>query len=265
MDWMFFLGTPKGMGFRFSMNNSVYTMFSSFVGSKKMWIKTLEKYKDQPFIEPFCGSSVLSFNLAGACILNDVDPYIVKIISEFDKQVVPECFTREMYFKARNRSYWWRHVYCLQHMSFSGVFRYSRNGYNVPIKKDKNEIRVLDKYKLNLTRWLELEKTVYNQKYYNLPFDLFKDKVVILDPPYQGSQACYNDLQFNYNTYWKWLELIKDFGKVIIIFDRKKNLEDHNIPIYQTRSMRVNGKHDGDIEAMGIFENGEWLKNDIQI
>ena len=238
---------------------NLYTMFSSFVGSKKMWIKELEQYRGQSFIEPFCGSAVLSLNLASECFLNDIDPLIVRIIERFNEQIVPECFTRDMYFEARGKEDWWKYVFCFQHMSFSGVFRYSKNGYNVPLKSDKDEIKVRDKYLLNLKKWQSLNLSITNECYYNLNLDYFKNKVVILDPPYQGSQACYNDSVFDYNIYWKWVDLIKEVGKTIIIFDRKSNLEKNNIPIYKVRSMRVNGKHDGDVEAMGIFENKSWL------
>ena len=240
-------------------DNKLLTLFPSFVGSKRIWIKYLLKYKGMDFIEPFCGSAVVSFNLAKSCILNDLDPYIYKIINEFDTQIIPDVFTKDDYLSVRTKNDWWRYVFCLQAMSFSGVFRYSKNGYNVPVKKNMYSVSLKERFKLSLNRWEKLHIEIHNDTYASLSLDKFIDKVVILDPPYQGSKASYNNKSFNYDEYWEWATKLLPICKVLIMFDRIKNLEDRNIPIYKTRKMRVNGKYDGDIEAMSIYENGGWL------
>jgi len=250
------------------MSEFIYAMFSSFVGSKKYWIKELQKYKDESFVEPFCGSAVLSFNLAKDCVLNDIDSKLITIIKYFDKQIVEEPFTPEKYFKARKEEEWWKYAYCLQHMSFSGVFRYGKNGYNVPIKKgikEIKEINVYSKYIINLERWKKIKKKIFNKQYHELKKELFIDKVVILDPPYQNSQASYNSTLFNYQEYWKWVEEIKKISKVVIFFDTDENLIKQNIPIYKTRKMRINGKYKGAVEAMSIYENKKWLEREEEI
>ena len=81
--------------------------------------------------------------------------------------------------------------------------------------------------------------------------------MVVLDPPYEDSQASYNGA-FNYDDYWQYVEKIKKVAKVIIIFDRQKNLLAHGVPVIGTRKMRVNGGREGDIEAIGIYENNKW-------
>lgn len=106
----------------------------SYVGSKKIWVKKLLYYSGMDFVELFCGSAVLSANLAKSALLNDLDPYIHLVLSRFDELIVPEKFTLEDYYTYRKVENWWQFTYVLQKMSFSGVFRYSKNGYNVPPK-----------------------------------------------------------------------------------------------------------------------------------
>jgi adenine-specific DNA methylase len=70
----------------------------SYVGSKAYWISYLNSYHDMDFVELFAGSSVLSANLAKTALLNDIDPYVYLMLSQFDKLVVPEVFTQKDVF-----------------------------------------------------------------------------------------------------------------------------------------------------------------------
>lgn len=223
----------------------------SYVGSKAYWIDSLQKYRNMDFVELFAGSAVLSANLAKTAILNDLDINIYKVLSSFDELIVPEVFNIEDYFNARTNMDWWRYLFCLQKMSFSGVFRYSKNGYNVPIKKNLKEIKIQHDYKLALERWRELSPIVYNKTYMEVPYQLLIDKVVILDPPYETSQASYNSNSFDYHQYWEFVRFLMNYAKVVIIFDKKENL-----PFMETkeRIMVVNGKHKKNTEGMFIFE-----------
>lgn len=122
----------------------MFKFLKSYVGSKSYWVNRLQQYKSRRFVELFCGSAVLSANLS--CknpILNDLDVYIYKILSNFDSLIVPDSFTKEDYYLVRKNDDWWKYIFCLQAMSFSGVFRYSKNGYNVPIKKNIKEGRTM--------------------------------------------------------------------------------------------------------------------------
>jgi site-specific DNA-adenine methylase len=88
-------------------------------------------------------------------------------------------------------------------MSFSGVFRYSKNGYNVPIKsnfKDK-KINIEKEWIKSLDRFNKLNPIVTNLSYEKVNIPNIKDAVIILDPPYEGSQANYNILTFDYHFY----------------------------------------------------------------
>jgi 16S rRNA G966 N2-methylase RsmD len=239
-----------------------YKFLPSYVGSKAYWLKELECFRGENFVELFCGSSVISANLAKTAILNDLDPMIYKILTNFDQLIVPDVFTKDDYLKFRKYENWWKYVYCLQKMSFSGVFRYSKNGFNVPIKKvfDSKNIHVKNEYDNALTRWKELSPLIFNLSYTNVPKEYLIDKVVVFDPPYENSQASYN-IKFNYDEYWNFLEDTKKIAKSIIIFDTKDNLEKHDINIISSRKMRVNGAKQGNVEAMGVFENFEWQKD----
>jgi len=224
----------------------------SYVGSKAYWVERLRAYEGEFFVEVFCGSAVLSANLAKEAILNDVDPIIFKVLSNYSKQIVPKIFTSEDYFKKRIDKNWWRYLYCLQKMSFSGVFRYSKNGFNVPIKKNLTKVEAREQYLMALKKFKSIKPTVLNLSFEKIPFELYKDKVVVFDPPYEGSQAAYNK-SFDYESYWKLVREVSKVAKTVLIFDTEENLKKQNFPIEATRKMRVNGKHQGSLEALSVL------------
>lgn len=234
----------------------------SYVGSKAYWVERLRAYEGEFFLEAFCGSAVLSANLAKQAILNDQDPIIYKVLSNYTKQIVPEVFTKEDYFKYRSSKDWWKYLYCLQKMSFSGVFRYSKNGFNVPIKKDLVKVSAKDQYKIALKRYKKLKPSVLNLSFEDIPFELYKDKVVVFDPPYEGSQAAYNK-SFDYKKYWELVFEVSKIAKAVLIFDSEENLKKQNLEIVATRKMRVNGKHQGSLEALAILGENR-IKNPSQ-
>lgn len=246
----------------------------SYVGSKRLWVERLRgDLQGRPIAEMFCGSAVLSANLASKALLVDFDPMVASILSRFDEQVVPEVFTREDYYELRSRPDWWRYAYCLQSISFSGVFRYSeRSGYNVPAKggadpaKNKvNEWNIRPSYEQALERWRDLNPTVLNTSYLDVTPDyiaetLGDDAVVVLDPPYEGSQASYNTA-FDYDAYWERVDVLRE-RFTTIVFDRVDNLISHDLDVHGVRKMRVNGARPGDEEGMAIScprnSMGEW-------
>ncbi len=231
----------------------------SFVGSKKHWVSRLEPLiAGQPVIEYFCGSAVLSANLASNAILNDADPMLALALRRFDEQIVPEVFSEEDYYRVRSEPNWWRYLFCLQRMSFSGVFRYSKNGYNVPVKKGIGSVSIQEEYNSALERWRKLNPVVFNTNYAHIGHYAADGRVAILDPPYEGSQASYNE-KFSYGAYWNFVDGLKHRAKAIVIFDRLVNLESRGIVPLATRSMRVTGHYDGDVEAIGIYRSGDWM------
>lgn len=234
------------------------------MGSKSHWVETLNEFKGEKFVELFCGSAVLSANLASEAILNDVDPVVYKILKNFEHLIVPKVFTKADYFLKRSSPEWWKYVYCFQKMSFSGVFRYSKNGYNVPVKKEIESISVRKEYLLAKRKYKKLKPLILNQSYLDVPLEMMTDKVVVLDPPYEGSKAAYN-VKFDYEAYWKRVEEIKQVAKVVLIFDSVKNLKKQNIPVYKTRKLRVNGARPGDEEGMAIFVLGKYLNPEDSI
>lgn len=228
----------------------------SYVGSKASWLPLLNNLAGLDFFEPFCGSAVLSANLARTAILNDVDPYVVRILREYDRLIVPEVFDREDYFRVRKTGDWWKYIYCLQRMSFSGVFRYSeRSGYNVPCKpeEDVKAISVRAEYERALKRFRELNPIVMNRDYRELPIFLAEGRVVVLDPPYQGGKAAYNQA-FDYDAYWRYVEEVRKVAFKVVLFDIEGNIAPRYPQVQlQRRKMRVNGKYRGNIEAMAIL------------
>lgn len=222
----------------------------------------MQGYKGEDFVEVFAGSAVLSANLAKTAVINDLDPIIFKIFSNYQKLIVPKSFTQADYFKFRKVIDWWKYVYCFQKMSFSGVFRYSKNGYNVPVKKNILEINVRPEYLKAKKRFKDMNPVVMNESFENLSLELFIGKVVIFDPPYEGSQASYNK-EFNYDAYWKMVKNVSKVAKSVLIFDSKKNLEKQKLTVVGTRKMRVNGKKAGDIEALAIIGDNRYKDNKV--
>lgn len=232
----------------------------SYVGSKAYWVELLSGYKGEDFVEVFSGSSVLSANLANTAILNDRDPMVFKIFSNYKDLIVPKKFSTEDYFKYRSQADWWKYIYCLQKMSFSGVFRYSKNGFNVPIKKDLKvkEIEVSEEFNLAKDRFKELNPLVLNLNYIDIPFEYFKNKVVVFDPPYEGAQAAYNNT-FDYEAYWVFVKKVSKVAKTTIIFDTESNIKKAGYHVLATRKMRVNGSRPGSLEAMAIIGENRFI------
>lgn len=242
----------------------------SYVGSKLHWVDKLTPLAGRPFAELFAGSAVLSANLASRALLVDLDPMLARVLARFDEQIVPSVpFTREDFFAVRKLDDWWRYVFCLQAMSFSGVFRYSKNGYNVPHKGggragepgrapryDSLHLRPL--YEQALARWRELAPTVREASYLDITDDeiaaLGDDVVVILDPPYEGSQASYN-AAFDYGAYWDRARELSELFTVVL-FDTASNLGRAGYTVAGTRKMRVNGGRPGDVEAVAFAGPG---------
>ena len=223
----------------------------SYVGSKSFYVQYLEQYKGRKFVEPFCGSAVISANLASKAILNDIDPYITKILSRFDEQIVSDAFTREEYYQVREFPNWWQYAYCLQKMSFSGVFRYSKNGYNVPAKKIPI-VFVWEDYQDALERWRQLQPIITNKQYYEV--EIKEDDVLILDPPYKNTVASYCKEDFDYGFYWEWVKKQQDICKTIILFDFQDNfpkfVQKNMHVLSPERKSRINGARRGNKEIM---------------
>lgn len=236
----------------------------SYVGSKRAWVDRLTPdLQGRPIAELFCGSATLSANLASKALLVDLDPMVHTILSRFDEQIVPEVFTRADYYRLRGAEDWWRYAFCLTSISFSGVFRYSNAGFNVPAKggadeqaNPVNQWSLRPAYENALSRWRDLNPTVLHESYLDITGDrieehLGADAVVVLDPPYEGSKAAYNTA-FDYDAYWaRAAELSNRF--TTILFDRASNLTAQGYPLWGTRTMRVNGARAADQEGAALL------------
>ncbi len=228
----------------------------SYVGSKAYWVSRLKQYKGRDFVEFFAGSAVISANLANRAVLNDLDPFLHRYFREYESQPIVETFTDRDYFAKRSQGDWYRHLYYLQKMSFSGLYRWSRNGYNVPIKQDykPGAVHLKDEVERSIERFKALNPSLHNLDYSDVPIPENPD-VAVLDPPYESKQAPYNTADFDYKQYWKFVRRCMDSFRVVIIFDCDVNMRARGFHNYDTRKMRVNGKHKGALEAMCIIDN----------
>lgn len=250
----------------------------SYVGSKTRWLPRLTGLAGRPIVELFAGSAVISSAFASRALLVDTDPQIANVLSRFDELEVPEEFTRDDFYRVRSEPDWWRHAYNLQSLAFSGVYRHSKNGYNVSAKggrdTSKNKVNTFfnrPSYEAALDRWRDLQPDVRNCSYLDITDEdiaALGDPVIILDPPYgdgetQKSQAPYNDsasakkngMGFDFDAYWaRAEELMERYD--CVVFDRKSNLESQGLEVDAARKMRVNGSRPGDVEGVHISRRG---------
>ena len=134
----------------------MYKLLPVWQGSKSYWVKKLQHYYGRDFVELFAGSAVLSINLGKTAILNDYDEMIYKILSKYDQLIVPEYFTRDDYLRVCKEPDWWKYAFCIMKYAFSGIFRYSDNGFNVAAKPIVKEIRFQSEYRNVLEKWKEI-------------------------------------------------------------------------------------------------------------
>src|SRR5690606_9105026 len=92
---------------------------------------------------------------------------------------------------------------------------------------------------------------IMNKSFLELPLELFKNKVVVFDPPYEGSKTAYNNV-LDYKAYWAFVKEVSKVAETVIIFDSKANIEKAGYQVWGTRKMRVNGSRPGSEEAMAI-------------
>lgn len=223
----------------------------SYVGSKAYWVPRLERFRGAHFAEPFCGSAVLSANLAQSTTLNDSDSYIFLIMTCFDQLRCSDPFTIEDYERIRWTPDWWLWIYPLQKMSFSGCYRHSANGYSVPPKRTLREVNVSADLERAKARMRELNPELIScVDFFDLPQYFFNGRVIVLDPPYQGKRSHYQH-GLDFARYWDW---VKARRETCIVFDTAANLDAQfpGMPI-ETRKMRVNGKRAGDLEGMLVL------------
>jgi site-specific DNA-adenine methylase len=227
----------------------------TFCGGKARWTKHLSQFKGKKMVEPFAGSAAISFALASEALWNELDPALVLILSRFDEQIVPDVFTQADYYTVRAQPDWWKHAFCLQKMSFGGLFRHSKGKFNVPPDKRINEVHLRPQYEEALARWKELKPHVTQGDWANVPPAEYADAVVILDPPFKNSHTPYNNVE-NYRVYWQAVDKIVDIAETVIAFEYEDVLErfypDHELV---TRVSRFSGKHPARTEAMVVLTN----------
>ncbi len=207
-------------------------------------------------MEFFAGSAAISANLANRAVLNDLDPFLYRYFRQYESQPIVETFTNRDYFAKRFQADWYRHLYYLQKMSFSGLYRWSRNGYNVALKRDykSKAVHLKDEIEQSIERFKALKPSLHNLDYLKVPIPE-KPDIAVLDPPYESKQAAYNSAPFDYKRYWEFVHECIDVFRVVIIFDCDVNMRTHGFHNYDTRKMVVNGKYKGALEAMCIIDN----------
>lgn len=260
---------------RKAVSTDLVRMLPSYVGSKRYWLSRIgHLLEGEPVVEAFAGSAVLSFNRASHALWCDLDEKLCLVLSRFDELRATEPMTPELFNEWKHRPDWWRYTYQFQKVVYSGVFRYSKNGYNVPLK-DKNfgSVDVSAEYGRALERWQALNPSVVYGSYETLtPRNIvlwakhYADKsmshevIVVLDPPYEGSKASYN-ATFDYEKYWDYVRLLAQSNFRLMIFDHVSNLEKHGYFVFEGRRMRVNGGKDGNWEGLSLVN----FPDDVEI
>jgi site-specific DNA-adenine methylase len=218
----------------------------------------LYKHLGKRFVEPFCGSAVISANLSSeGCILVDNDPYLCEVLSRFDELLVPEVFSVKDYLEKRTAKDWWKWSYCLMSMSFAGEFKHDANKFNAsPDHKDRKPKRLRAQYLRALRRWKQLKPKVICSSYQDVEKYIKKTDVLVIDPPYEGANVCYNK-GFDHTTYAAWITRILNEKPCenIITFNLQQNM--NSVAVSRTFCNQAN-----DSWTDCMFEVGdpiEWL------
>jgi hypothetical protein len=230
-------------------------VFPCYTGGKARWVSRLaERFAGRRFVEPFAGSAAISFALGESAWWNDLDPALTTVLARFPEQEVPDVFTLADYAEAARRPDWWRFAFCLSRMAFAGLFRYSRNGFNVSPDRRIPELRLRPEYEAALSRWNALDPVVTCGEWTRVPDEVYRDAVVVLDPPFQGSHTPYNRVA-DYAAFWRRAEELPAVAEAVIVFGYAEDLAGR-FPGREiaTRKMRPNGKRAGQVEGMVVLE-----------
>tara|TARA_Y100000034_G_C6891903_1_gene410478 strand:+ start:1649 stop:2428 length:780 start_codon:yes stop_codon:yes gene_type:complete len=198
-----------------------------WTGSKK-WLRHHLKDMDE-LLELFAGSAWISFSRAQTCHLNDTCVPLIRVYESLknDKpkflhevrknfsQIQSASDPRAKYYELRNQFNVRRDdpvLFCvLLHSCFNGLWRTSRNGFNVPYGGDR-------KLNLETLESIPVEKiaslTCNPWEEVIIPND---DCIVYADPPYAGTHTIYTSTSWHYGHNEKLLEKLSGLPNPVLI------------------------------------------------
>lgn len=217
------------------MNNSMKPIFR-WAGSKRKLLQMIKSempcsYKR--YVEPFCGSACLFFDLntVNAAILSDINPDLInayKQIRRTPKAIHERCAIiprdKDQYYQIRselniNKRVTERAVdfIYLNRNCFNGVYRTNRDGiFNVPFGSRTGSLPNLDRF-ISASKKLKCAE-IFCSDYTKIVDMAKKDDFFYLDPPYsvrgKRSQGEYGPNSFNDDNIEKLVNSLMLLDKV---------------------------------------------------
>ena len=200
-----------------------------YMGSKARFVKELlpiilrDRFKDQYYVEPFCGGCNMISEVKGNRIANDLHPYLIPmwkafVYNEFNPDFVDKneyIYIRDNIDKMEHHLVGWCGFGC----SYSGKWMAGYAGYYSEKKRYKNghlpccQFEILNSIKKQIPKLKGVE--FYNLSYNQVPIP--PNSIIYCDPPYENTSKYKTGEQFDHIAFWQWC--------------RDKSLEGHTVYI----------------------------------
>lgn len=184
------------------------------MGSKRRIAKhilpiILKDRTNETFVDLFCGGCNLLENVTGNRIANDINPYLIALISECVEGWKPDFVpTKEQYFDVRaNKDKYPRHI-----VGFYGFICAFRACFFHGYANELTQNRML---KNLLTQAPKLKGT----KFFNLDYEYViipENSIVYCDIPYKNKEKYDYCRKFDYERFYNWALKNKEKYKIFI-------------------------------------------------
>ena len=177
------------------------------------------------FLEPMCGSAVLSMNIKcdGYRQANDINWYLINFFHHIQKGIEIDVnkfeMTKEEYYETRTRFNSGNissidnavDFYYLNRAGFNGLYRENKDGeFNVPWGKRKS-IKRIEREAYDAIKGIIFTSFNVNQ------IKPFENSFIYLDPPYYGTFSQYNAKGFTINDFEDIVIWAKKYGEKVVI------------------------------------------------
>lgn len=184
------------------------------------WIvQTIAWDKNGVWIEPFCGSGVVGFNVRpNEAIFSDINPHIINFYENINSKNITASLVREFlefegnnlqekgvdyYYEIRsrfNKSHSSLDFLFLNRACFNGLIRFNKKGnFNVPFNNKEN--RFSKSYITKIVNQVKYLQNLFSQNSYkfmnsdfrNILYSANENDFIYSDPPYIGRHVDYYD------------------------------------------------------------------------
>lgn len=203
---------------------------------------------EQWYVEPFVGGANMIDKVDGNRIANDLNQYVVAMLSRLAEGWIPELITKAEYKDIKNNP----NVYPKEVVGWAGVnCSYSGKwfgGYAGKVQTKQGKRDYQKEALNNVLKQAESLKgiTFLSDNYYNLI--LPRDSLIYCDPPYANTTG-YKD-KFDHEKFWQWCRDKNQAGHKIFISEY--NAPDDFTCVWEKKvksSLSANGKSGGNKQS----------------